>query len=294
MNKVIFNFHDVVLLITTMLCIFFALLLVVVNSHSSHKLPNYLLAAFLFIHSLIPLNELILWGSVFKLYVRKDAPEFNFIFEFAYYFDGMLLYFYVKSLIFRVFNVSCKDLLHLVPFLIYVIFMILAFYRHPSNIRTDWVRNETFTYSEGHVVMDYCCRLLRASYCLMCLQLIIRYKDILRATRSRIDETNIRWLSLLVIGFLIVTLSESALSFLKIVGAFLGYEFQHSSFNIYEMIGLEGYYFNFLLVVSLIFSSMRYFIYFDQVKPKDIDHVHGKVSSKILSPDVGIKIDTLM
>lgn len=275
-----------------MLCVFFALLLVI--THSSNKLLNYLLAAFLFIHALIPLNELMLWGSVFKLHVRESIPEFNFIFEFAYYIDGVLLYFYVKSLIFRGSTFRRKDLLHLIPLGIYIVFMMLAFYRYPTNLRVEWVRNETFTYSEGHVVMDFFCRVLRASYCLMSLKLIVQYKDILRATRSNIKETNILWLSLLVIGFLVVTASESMLSFFKIIGVFFGYEFQHSSFNIYEILGLAGYYFSFFLVISLVFSSMRYFIYFDKVKPKDADHLNEGVPSKLLNPEIGEKIDEKM
>jgi AraC-like DNA-binding protein len=172
--------------------------------------------------------------------------------------------------------------------------MILTFYRYPTNLRVEWVRNETFSYSEGHVIMDFFCRLLRASYCFLCLKLITQYKYILRATRSNIEEANIRWLSLLVIGFLVVTASESVLSFSKIIGVSFGYEFQHSSFNIYEILGLGGYYYSFFLVISLVFSSMRYFIYFDKVKPKDADLLRESAPSKILNPEVGKKIDEMM
>src|SRR6218665_2135557 len=99
MNQVVFNFHDVILLMTAMLCCFFALLLIATNPPKN--ISNYILAAFLIAHALIPLHELILWGAEFKWKVRTNWPEAYFIGASAYYMDAMLLYFYVKSLVFR-------------------------------------------------------------------------------------------------------------------------------------------------------------------------------------------------
>ena len=98
-QSVLFNFHDLILLMTAMQCLFFGILLFATNTQ---RLKSTLfLAAFLFAHALIPLNELIMWGAAFKAQVRESWPSIYFIPAVAYYIDGALLYFCIKSLIFK-------------------------------------------------------------------------------------------------------------------------------------------------------------------------------------------------
>ncbi|HOY23732.1 MAG TPA: AraC family transcriptional regulator, partial [Cellvibrio sp.] len=93
MNQVVFNFHDVILLMTAMMCMLFSALLVFTNPPKN--ISNYFLAAFLFTHAFIPLHELTMWGAEFKNTVRENFPQIYFIAGFAYYLDAALLYFYV-------------------------------------------------------------------------------------------------------------------------------------------------------------------------------------------------------
>ncbi len=292
MHQAVFNFHDVVLLMTAILCTFFALLLLITNP--PHNVSNYFLAAFLITHACIPLNELILWGATFKILIRENAPQLNFIFGFSYYLDAALLYFYVKSLVFRDFQLLRKDAIHLLPLGVYALFMLLAFYRQPLTVQIDWVTNETFTYSRGYVSLELVCKIMRMFYCISCLQLILKYKDILKATRSNIEKIDVLWLKLLVIGFLIVTIMETLLSLSKMVGVFFDYEFQHYDFNIYEIIGLSSYYALFILVSTLVFTSMRYFVNFETIKQKDKDLLKKSPQEKLLNPSLAENIMQMM
>lgn len=292
MNQVVFNFHDVILLMTAMLCIFFALLLVVTNPPQNTN--NYLLAAFLIAHALIPLHELILWGAEFKLHVREHFPGIYFVGGFAYFLDCALLYFYVKSLVFRDFHLRPKDALHLIPLGLFILFMVVAFYRFPAEMRLDWINTEVFVYGAGYIGMDFWCKVLRVLYCVACLRLIVKYKDLLKATHSNIEKVDIAWLRLLVIGFLVVTIMESILSLSKLIGIFAHYDFQHYDLGIFEFIGLSGYYVVFVLVCTLVFTSMRYFSSFEAVRQKDRDAAKKAAPEKLLNPEFADKIDTIM
>lgn len=285
MNEVVFNFHDVILLMTAMQCCFFAVMVFATNSNKSPS--NYFLAAFLLAHAFIPLHELILWGAVFKWTVRETFPHAFFVGGFAYYLDAVLLYFYVKSLVFRDFTLKRRDALHLIPLGLFIIYMIVAFYSRPFAERLELIKGETFVYGTSYIAMDFFCKSLRVAYCALSFLLILKYKDILKSTHSNIEKVDITWLKLLVIGFLAVTIMEVALSVSKVVGLFKSHDLKF-----FEYIGLTGYYTLFILVTLLVFTSMRYFATFESVKQKDS---HKKpVNDKLLNPEFAEQIDKLM
>lgn len=299
MDFVVFNFHDVILLITAMLCGFFALLLIATNP--PNNVSNYFLAAFLIAHALIPLHELILWGAEFKLHVRANVPGIYFIGGSAYYLDAVLLYFYVKSLVFRDFHLRPIDYLHLLPLVLFGISMLVLFYRFPADIRLSWINSEEFVYSQYYIGMDFFCKFLRVGYCVAGFLLIYKYKDILKNTHSNIKKVDILWLKILVMGFLVVTVMEAFLALSKVIGFMTGYDFQnpHPGGNVIEYIGLSGYYARFFLVCTLVFTSMRYFSNFEAVKQKDGHKDHRETTKKsaqekILNPDYAEKIDSVM
>ncbi|UUA72011.1 helix-turn-helix domain-containing protein [Cellvibrio sp. QJXJ] len=299
MDFVVFNFHDVILLMTAMLCGFFALLLIATNP--PNNISNYFLAAFLIAHAFIPLHELILWGADFKLQVRTHAPGIYFIGGFAYYLDAVLLYFYVKSLVFRDFHLRPKDYLHLLPLALFGVFMLLAFYRFPAATRLEWINSEAFVYSFGYIGMDFFCKFLRVGYCVAGFLLIYKYKGILKNTHSNIEKVDILWLKILVLGFLVVTAMEAFLALSKAIGFAAGYDFQapHPSGNVIEYIGLSGYYALFVLVCTLVFTSMRYFSNFEAVRQKDSSNsgrepAKKSAQEKLLNPEYAEKIDSIM
>ena len=80
---VLFNFHDVILLMTAMQCLFCFLLLSATAYRKS--MSTVFLALFLFAHALIPINELMMWGAEFKDIARQKLTDFYFIPAVAYY-----------------------------------------------------------------------------------------------------------------------------------------------------------------------------------------------------------------
>lgn len=285
MSEVLFNFHDVVLLMTAMQCCFFALLLVATNTRKLAS--NYYLAAFLLANAFIPLHELILWGEVFKWRMRVSAPNSFFIAGFAYYIDAVLLYFYVKSLIFRDFRLRKRDSLHLLPLSVFIIFIAMNFYAHPSQQRMEIIASESLVYGWKFISLDFVIKALRVGYCSFALLLILKYKDILKSTHSNIEKIDLTWLRLLVIGFLTVTVLEVLLAVSKVIGLFV----EHN-LGVFVNIGLTGYYASFALVNLLVFTSARYFNSFESVKASD--PIKKVPSDKLLNPEFASRIDQYM
>lgn len=295
LNSVVFNFHDVIQLMTAMLCAFFALLLIATNQPKN--ISNYFLAAFLIVHTFIPLHEVILWGAEFKLRVRELWPQIYFITAFAYCLDAVLIYFYVKSLVFRDVHIRRKDYLHLIPLGLFAVFMLVSFYRYPEAQRLEWINTESYVYSPAYIGMDFFMKSLRIAYCVAGFLLIYKYKGILKNTHSNIEKVDILWLKILVVGFMLVTSMEGFLSLSKVIGLFAAYDFLHPNpdGNLIEYIGLSGYYARFVLVCTLVFTSMRYFANFEAVRQKEVKEAPKKsTQEKLLNPEYAEKIDSIM
>ena len=131
MNTIIFNFHDVLLVVTALECLLFALLLWVTNKEQA--LSTIFLVGFLLCHFLIPLNELTFWGNQFRFWLLEISPNLFFIGSYAYFLDGPLLYFFVRSLLFKDFVLKGWYWGHLLPVLLYLVGMIMIFYTSNSK-----------------------------------------------------------------------------------------------------------------------------------------------------------------
>lgn len=260
MGQTVFNFHDVVLLMTAILCIFFSTFIYATKKSKS----DVFLSAFLLVLAFIPIHELILWGATFKIAVRDNYPSLYFITGFAYYIDTVLLYFYIKSLTLKDFKLTTPDVKHLIPLLLFISYLVVFFYARPYEERVSIINDESFAYSPTYIAMDLFCKLLRVINSVICLLAISNYKNILVSTQSRVEEVSITWLKFLVIGFLTVTLIEFTLSSTKAINFVVTV-----GVNTFEILGLTGYYVLFLFVNLLIFTSIRLFSSFSKVKQED-------------------------
>jgi len=296
-ESVLFNFHDVILMMISLQCLFFALLLWFTNSKQIKS--TFFLAAFLFAHSLIPINELMMWGVEFKVHARQQLTSLYFAPGIAYYLDGPLLFLCIKSLVFRDFALKRADLLHLLPFTIYSLFIGFSFYGNPPSIRLEMLNSESFVYSANYVGIEFFSKLIRFSYVIACFILISRYALKLQEKHSNMEKAHLSWLRALVAGFTIVMLFELILSASKI--------FTHYHY-IYFYIGLTRYYTTFFLVNLLVFTAIRFFGMFEQVNeadlpkkpadefainPQEAESINERIKQEKLYLDPDITLDSL-
>jgi AraC-like DNA-binding protein len=318
MNATVFNIHDLVLVMTALQCAGFALLLILTNppaissaisstispskptgdptatanstanpaTRPSIKYSNYFLAAFLLAHAFIPLHELTLWGEDLKDITLNHAPRLFLWIGFAYYLDAILLYFYVKSLVFDDFQLQQRDLLHLIPLGVFVLFLGTTFYSHDLAERIVLIDDDIYVYSAPYLLMDFLCKATRIGYCIATLLLIARYRDQLKTIHSNIERIDIRWLIALVAGFLIIAITEALLACAKLTHLVIDF---HP--NWFRIMGLTGYYVVFVLVLALVFSSIRYFSSFVAVQQEPLKK---PAEDKLLNTQFAENIDSMM
>ena len=281
-SSVLFNFHDVILLMTAMQCLFCFLLLCLTIDRN--KKSTLFLALFLLAHALIPINELVMWGAEFKMTARDLFPSLYFFPMVAYYVDGALLYLCFKALVFRDFSLTKIDLFHFTPLLAYITFIGLVFYSKPQDIRLEMINSESFVYSASYVYMEFLSKLIRVFYAIACFSLISRYSSRLQDTNSNMEKVHLSWLRALVIGFLLVMVSEAILVAAKIINIYTNF-----SFSLFVNIGLTGYYITFALVNLLVFTAVRYFGAFEQVN--EIKITKKVRDERFFQPELALSVD---
>ena len=281
-SAVLFNFHDVILLMTAMQCLFCFLLLCLTIDRN--KRSTLFLALFLFAHALIPINELVMWGAEFKMTARDLFPSLYFFPMVAYYIDGALLYLCFKALVFKDFSLTKIDLFHFIPLMAYITFIGLVFYSKPQDIRLEMINSESFVYSASYVYMEFLSKLIRVFYAIACFSLISRYSSRLQDTNSNMEKVHLSWLRALVIGFLLVMVSEAILVAAKIINIYTNF-----SFSLFVNIGLTGYYITFALVNLLVFTAVRYFGAFEQVN--EIKITKKVRDERFFPPELALSVD---
>jgi AraC-like DNA-binding protein len=285
MNETVFNIHDLVLVMTALQCAGFALLLIVTNPPANKS--NYFLAAFLLAHAFIPIHELILWGEDLKMIALDNTPRLFLWIGFGYYLDAILLYFYVKSLVFDDINLQQRDLLHLAPVILFALFLGTTFYSHTLEERIVMIDDDIYMYSPNYLLMDFLCKATRIGYCVAALFLITRYRNQLKTIHSNIERVDIRWLVSLVVGFLIIVITEAFLACAKLAHLFIDF---HPDW--FRVIGLTGYYVVFVLVLALVFGSIRYFSGFVPVQQQEPQK--KPLEDKLLNTHFAENIDSMM
>jgi AraC-like DNA-binding protein len=98
--------------------------------------------------------------------------------------------------------------------------------------------------------MDTLIKSSRLFYLAMSIYLINKYREQLKESRSSIENIDLTWLKILVMGFAVVALVGVVLSFSKVIGLFYPVQVEFLIF-----LGLTTYYADLILVCFLLFYS---------------------------------------
>ena len=90
MHQVLFNTHDLALLITLYECLLFAFCCICLKK--GKKQSNILLALFLLSYAAIPLDTLISFGEAFRDFAIELSPNLFYVFGNAYWLESVLTY----------------------------------------------------------------------------------------------------------------------------------------------------------------------------------------------------------
>jgi AraC-like DNA-binding protein len=250
MENVIFNIHDLILLMTSFQCIIFALLLLSIRREQ--KLSNVFLAFFLFMYAAIPLDTLIQFGAEFRRLALSWSPNLFHLFGFGYWLEAPFLLWYTRSLVYQNYRLGRRDLWYFLPFLIYLIYEITFYYG--LDLSAKVILQEDYNVYETSAFESYIPLIrdiFRVALGLLCLLELRRYRNRLQHRYADIERRELNWLKLLVIGFLIIR----GWSVLVVFFVMLAIVFDVNTD--FGSLGLIGNYSTFLLVTVLIFYSLR-------------------------------------
>lgn len=262
MDILLFNFHDVVLMMTAYQCTLFGLLLLVIRREG--YISNVLLALFLFTQAAIPLDILISFGAGFRQWAIQTSPNLFYVFGFAYWLEGPLLLWYVRSLIYRDYRLKRFDLIYLVPFIAYGLFEYFSYFRFDNATKVAMLQGYT-PYNETllNLVIGFGREVLRVVFGVLALMEIRNCRRQIRDTYSNIDKIDFKWLLILVGGFLVLR------SWAVLVNVALTLAAHLDIMVDFRTMGLASNYTVFILISAMIFFSLSYSSMFEGLEGRE-------------------------
>jgi AraC-like DNA-binding protein len=250
-KTIIFNIHDVALIMVMGECVMLAALLLIAKH--GKQFSNILLAGFLLLNALIAFDTLIYWSEIMNDMISAITPNLFFLFGFSVFLEGPLLYFYTKSLIYKDFEFKRGDIRHLLPALIYVPYMYVIYYSHNRDEKHAMVQNqsELFTQTPFEILI-WLQKISIVCYGFMCLHQLLKYNAHLQHNYSSIEKIDLGWLKLLIGGFLTLW------SWVLLTEVLTQIWPQLIATGISDSMGIIGNYLIFILINLLVFYSLSH------------------------------------
>jgi len=248
-STVLFNTLDLALLFTIYQCILFAFFLIVIKK--GKKQSNILLALFLLSYAAIPLDTLINFGEAFRQFAIDFSPNVFYVFGLAYWLEAVLLLFYIRSLIYKDFSFKKFDLLYLLPFFIYFIYEGTHWYMLDSETKIGFLKGYHLEAEPFYTRFINLFRECFRTFCgILCLLELRHYQQQIKNNFADIEEVDLTWLKILIIGFLIIKVQAVFVTLGYITSIDL-----HFDIN-YAVIGQLSNFMVMFLISFLIFFSL--------------------------------------
>jgi AraC-like DNA-binding protein len=203
------DYTNLMLFLTAFQSLFFFVFLM---THKKGKLlSNRILAAYLLILFLMLFNSLVFYFDLYLQFPFLAYQGTKFI-----YLSGPVLYFYTKSLTDDKFKFKRLDLLHLVPFFLFTIFMffVFDFKSAEEKIRlfttTDTIVHPTVSYL---LLIAYYIQIF--IYVVLSLNLLGKYRKKIQQIYSSTEQINLSWLRFVLFGFIIIWIFDISMLLIK-------------------------------------------------------------------------------
>lgn len=274
MNTVLFNLHDIVLIVVIVEGLILALMTIFIK----RNLGNLLLGTFLFLSAVIAFDVVIYWCLPLKNLLATISPDIFFISGFAYFLQGPMLYWYTRSLLYRDFHLKKQDMLHLIPFLLYPLFIYLSFYRQDEGYKWmviyDYLVMSRITHFSIYIWLQ---KLLPLIYGITCLQQLMAYRKRIENTYSDTTQIDFSWLYLLLWLFLLAWLWALGTHMLA----------QFVPVNISSTMGVINNYLTLMLVNALVVYSLSHSGVFSGIRMETPVQINEPEAIEVLPPTYG-------
>ena len=169
MEQTLFNWHDLVLLLTAFECLAVSLVLFSLR----RPLPTTLglLGLALACYGGIALNEMILWGGTFRYWVLETSPNIFFILSFSYFCAGPLLWLVAQSVLQRSMP-KTRQWLHFVPAALFLLYLWATFWTLESSHKVALIQNYQFDNNWHYPLVELASRLHRWIYTILAIRIL--------------------------------------------------------------------------------------------------------------------------
>lgn len=213
----LFNLNDVIVFFDGFLSLTLAFMLFFKNDEGRLQRRYWnLLALFFLFAGLRAADTLMYWSIDLNQLLAQYSTNLFFLFGFLYFVQGPLLWWYTKAAIYRDFSIRPVDYLHLLPGVLYPVYMIVVFYSLDAQAKlalvSDWGALTQYLPFE---LMFWAQRISVLVYSIMCFVVLHSYIRHLREAHHTLSSVDLRWLKLLIVGFVcinawvVLTLVES-------------------------------------------------------------------------------------
>lgn len=203
MNLVLFNTHDAVLLITMYQCVVLAMALFLLSKRQVKS--GIFVTLFFLANAATPLDTLINFGDAFHVFAIEHIPNWFYVFEMGYWLEGPFLLWYLRSLVYKNYQLRAIDLWYLTPFLLFFMHQLLAYHSMPTVGKVNLERNHNLaTESVSIFYIVFVRAALRVYFGFLCIQEMKRYLTMMHQKFASVNESAFLWVKILVNGFVAV------------------------------------------------------------------------------------------
>ncbi|MFT5757965.1 MAG: AraC-like DNA-binding protein [Alteromonadaceae bacterium] len=201
MKTILFNGHDIVLLVVIYISVLFAAITFFGRRDTSWT--HLWLGFFLLSQAGLAVYVLALYGDGFHHWVINKAPAAFALLELVMWLEGPLLLLYTRSVLYQHLRFQLQDLILLLPLLIYAVTLIVAVMGFEPEQGSSYLR---FLRSEYIQFYEHLRNFFRAGFGFWALFIIRAYQRQLPNAYSNLDALCYTWLKFLVIGFIFIRL----------------------------------------------------------------------------------------
>lgn len=276
-DSLLFNVHDVVLLMAASQYLLLAALLFGTRRKADRS--GYFLIGILLVTAVQSIDTLLVWSDPLRQIVLDWNPNLLLSGSFSYWLLGPLLYAYVVSVLYRGIRLRWHHWLHLVPAVAVMLLLLSQYHWLPRAEQRElmgamelmWTPMMTHLVTLWHLsVIGY------GSYCLL---LMWRYRRQLQQQYANVEQRERGWLMWIILGFALIAAWKLAVH----LGA------EQLPERLANVLGLVSNYMTFLFVNSLVFISIRYTHLF-----RGLDSIPDPEEPVSFKPEQVTRVETYM
>ena len=248
MTTVLFNTHDISLLVVFYICLLFSLLIMTTRPNSTYLW----LSAFLLSQAGLSAYILCLYGADFHLWALQNVPAAFATLEISFWVDGPLLLLYTRSAIYQKMYFKRRDILLILPLLIYIVVVVYATLKFEAMHDSDFL---LFLRSDSIQYYEHLRNIVRAAFGFWAFFTIQSYQTKMTSAYSNPEQIDYAWLKLLVVGFIILrTWDECYLLMYTLISKFMN-DNTIATIN-FDLLGVLSNYGQLLLTSALLFFAL--------------------------------------